>query len=217
MVSLSSYDRNHRAEQGEAEPTAERGGCARTFGQETASIAMKSSIAVALLLSLSVFAADSGEALAEPKTLVKVISAIESSGIDELTSKKDEQGTSYHLRRAILLGTVTRAGLTYTIAHAVFVRSSPPGRETPPPRGHDFIVVLDANYRILAHGRTGFGEYRMRGDRLYYDGIPDPCADFGTTSPGVRHGGYPEIGLPYPFPDRISDADWESGAFQNKP
>jgi hypothetical protein len=71
---------------------------------------MKFTSAVALLLSLSGFAADSGEALAEPKTLVKVISAVESSGNDELTSKKDEQGTSYHLRRANFLGTVTRGG-----------------------------------------------------------------------------------------------------------
>ncbi len=178
---------------------------------------MKFNIAVAFLLSLSGFAADSGEALAEPKTLVKVISAIESSGIDELTSKEDEQGTSYHLRRANLLGTVTRGGLTYTIAHAVFVRSSPPGRETPPPRGHDFVVVLDSSFRILAHGRTTFGEYHMRGDRLYFGSSTESCADFATTQPSIRHLGYHEIGLPYPFPDRISDADWESGAFLNKP
>lgn len=87
---------------------------------------MKFSLCVYVLLSCSGLAADSGEALAEPKSLVKVVSAIESSEIDELTSKKDEQGTSYHLRRAVLLGTVMRGGQTYTIAHAVFVRSSPP-------------------------------------------------------------------------------------------
>ncbi len=178
---------------------------------------MKFTTAVALLLSLSGFAADSGEALAEPKTLLKVISAIESSGIDELTSKKDEQGTSYHLRRANFLGTVTRGGLIYTIAHAVFVRSSPPGRETPPPRGHDFILVLDSSFRILAHGRTTFGEYHMRGDSLYFGDSTEPCADFASTQPIIRHLGYHEIGLPYPFPDRISEADWESGAFQKKP
>ena len=38
MVSLSSHDRNHRAEQGAAEPTAERGGCALTFGPKMNSV-----------------------------------------------------------------------------------------------------------------------------------------------------------------------------------
>ena len=178
---------------------------------------MKFSIVAFLLLSTAGFAADSGEALAEPKALLKVISAIESSSIDQLTSKKDEQGTSYHLRRAVLLGTVSRGGQTYTIAHAVFVRSSPPGRETPPPRGHDFILVLDSSFRILAHGRTTFGEYHMRGDRLYFGDSAEPCADFASTDPRIRHSGYIDIGLSYPFPDRISEADWESRAFQKKP
>jgi hypothetical protein len=56
----------------------------------------------------------------------------------------------------------------------------------------------------------------MRGEMLYagaYDQNKKPCADFGSTRALTRHGGYPEIGLDYPFPDRISEEDWQSGAF----
>jgi hypothetical protein len=65
----------------------------------------------------------------------------------------------------------------------------------------------------VAHGRTAFGEYHMRGEQLYLGDSSEPCADFASTDAIIRHGGYMEIGLPYPFQDRISDADWESGAF----
>lgn len=161
-------------------------------------------------------AADSGDALEEPQTLLKVVTAVEKSGIDELTSKKDEQGTSYHMRRIDLVGTITRDKRVYSIAHAVFVRSSPPGRDTPPARGHDFIIALDDGFKIVGVGRTGFGSYRMQGDKLYFGENKEPCADFGSTDPAIRHGGYFEIGLPYPFPDRISDEEWDSGSFRSK-
>jgi hypothetical protein len=174
-------------------------------------------LTVLVLLAIGVcMAADSGEALSEPKTFLKIVTAIESSNIDVLTSKKDEQGTTYHLRRAEFLGTVNRADKTYTIAHAVFVRSSPPGRETPPARGHDFIVVFDPDFRICGVGRTTFGQYYMKGENLYfgaYDDKNEPCADFGCTRALTRKSGFTEIGLDYPFPDKISEEDWQSGAF----
>lgn len=177
---------------------------------------MKRAIAAIFLSIGTGFAADSGEALAEPQTLLKVISAIESSKIDVLTSKKDAQGTSYHLQRVKFLGTVTRSAQTYTIAHATYVRSSPPGRDTPPARGHDFIVVLDHNFIICQIGRTSFGEYYMKGEKLYlgaYNDKNEPCADFGCTNALTRYRGFQAIGLDYPFPGRISEDDWHSGAF----
>jgi hypothetical protein len=161
-------------------------------------------------------AADSGDALAEPKSVLKIVTAIESSNIDRLTSKKDEQGTSYHLRRAEFLGTVSRGGKTFTIAHAVFVRSSPPGRDTPPPRGYDFIVVFGPDFKICGVGRTTFGDYYMKGEKLYFGKNDDKkalCADFGCTKALTRYRGFHKIGLDYPFPDRITETEWESGAF----
>lgn len=177
---------------------------------------MKIQVFFAIATIGTCIAADSGEALSEPKTLLRIVTAIESSNLDELTSKKDEQGTSYHLRRAVYLGTVNRGGQTYTIAHAVYVRSSPPGRDTPPPRGHDFIIVFDPKFTICGVGRTSYGEYYMKGEKLYpgpYDEKNEPCADFGSKRALTRHSGYTEIGLAYPFPDRISEDDWQSGAF----
>lgn len=177
---------------------------------------MKIHVALALFAIGNCLAADSGEALSEPKTLLKVVTALESSNRDELASKKDEQGISYHLRNAVFLGTVNKGGRTYTIAEAVYVRSSPPGRDTPPPRGHSFIVVFDLKFRICGVGRVSGGGYCMRGEKLYagaYDQKKEPCADFGSTKAVTRHSGYPEIGLDYPFPDRISEEDWQSGAF----
>ncbi|MCE9519856.1 MAG: hypothetical protein K8R87_09930 [Verrucomicrobia bacterium] len=177
---------------------------------------MKILLAITLFAGATCFAADSGDALSEPKTFLKIVTAIESSKISELTSSKDEHGTSYHLRRAEFLGTVRRDGRTYTIAHAVFIRSSPLGQDTPPPRGHDFIVVLDPKFNICGVGRTTFGEYYMKGERLYFGAYDDnnkPCADFGSTAAFTRYRGYIEIGLEYPFPDRISEENWQTGAF----
>jgi hypothetical protein len=59
---------------------------------------------ISLFASALCSAADSGEALGEPKTLQKAVVAMESSRINELSSSKDEQGTSYHLRRVVFLG-----------------------------------------------------------------------------------------------------------------
>ena len=104
----------------------------------------------------------------------------------------------------------------FTIAQATYVRSSSPGSETPPPRGHDFILILDSKFKIVSHARCGFERYRMSGDRLMLGDAE--LADFQTTDERIRHGGFLLDGvLRYPFADRISDADWDSGAFKKKP
>ena len=174
-------------------------------------------IAIALLAVATVHAADSGEPAAEPKVLLKIVQAIEASKVDELTSKAGDGGTSYHLREVRYLGTVSRDAQRFTIAQATFVRSSIPGKDTPPPRGHDFILILDSTFKIVSHARCEFGPYHMRGDRLMLGDTV--AADFQTTDERIRHGGFLMGGgfLPYPFADRISDADWDSGAFRKKP
>ena len=173
-------------------------------------------IAIAFLATATVHAGDSGEPAAEPKVLLKIIQAIEASKDDELTSKSSDGGTSYHLRETRYLGTVLRDAQRFTIAQATYVRSSSPGSETPPPRGHDFILILDSKFKIVSHARCGFERYRMSGDRLMLGDAE--LADFQTTDERIRHGGFLLDGvLRYPFADRISDADWDSGAFKKKP
>jgi hypothetical protein len=56
----------------------------------------------------------------------------------------------------------------------------------------------------------------MQGDKLYFGENKEPSADFTSTEPAIRHGGYVKVGLPYPFPDRISDEEWDSGSFRSK-
>ena len=146
--------------------------------------------------------------------MLKMIESIEASKIDVLTSKNGDSGTTYHMRGIQFLGTVSRDKQNYTVAHAVFVRSSSPGQATPPARGHDFIIVFDSAFRIAAYGRTDFGNYRMIGDRLMYG--ENVVADFASTEPVTRHSGYFEIGLPYPFADRIPDEEWDKGTFKKK-
>jgi hypothetical protein len=163
-----------------------------------------------------------GDYQEEPKILLKIVSALEKSGFEELTSRKPEgENYSYHLGAAKFLGTVERSGKSYVIAYAFFLRSSPQGRGTPPARGHHFIVVLDPEWKIVGHGRVDMGEYYLLGTELHYleskageEG--QVIADFGSTKASVRNGGYSLLNMPYPFPDRISDADYEAGKFDEK-
>ena len=171
-------------------------------------------VIIYFLAAVALHAGGSEEPAHEPKVMLRMIESIENSKIDELTSKASDGGTTYHMRGFCYLGTVSRDKLTYTIAHAVFVRSRSPGTDTPPARGHDFIIVFDESFRIVAHGRTSFGTYRMAGDILMFG--ESVVADFASTEPVTRHGGYIEIGLPYPFADRISDEEWDKGTFQKQ-
>ncbi|QJE97733.1 hypothetical protein [Luteolibacter luteus] len=173
----------------------------------------------ALILPFACMAGEPGDYQTEPKVLLKIVSALENSGIDRLTSRKPQgENNTYHLGSAKFLGTVTRAGKNYTIAYALFLRSSPPDQLTPPARGHHFIVVLDSDWRVSGFGNVEMGEYQMSGAKLFvrdgWDADARILADFASTEPAIRHAGYPLLNMDYPFLDRISRKDGETEAHE---
>ena len=190
---------------------------------------MKSRLCLLALLALPLSSlshgADARYPQDEPKILLKIVTALENSGIEELDSNKtpgEGENTTYHLCSADFLGVVERNGGKFTIALAFYRRSSPPDGETPPARGHSFIVVLDKDWKVVGHGRPDVdGGIYMLGDKLYSKKRGElegkEVADFASTSPQIRHGGYYLLNLEYPFPDRISDEDWDAGNFEGAP
>ena len=159
---------------------------------------------------------ESAEAPAHPPdVLLKVVQAAQSSKAEALVSQRGDSSDTYHLRDAHYLGYIMRDGKSYTVAWLFYVRSRPEGREKPLARGHDFIVILDPDFKIVSCGQAGGGPYRMEGDKLF--DAAGEAADFQSKDIVIRHGGYPISGgsfLPYPFPDRITDEEWDRGSFK---
>lgn len=157
----------------------------------------------------------------QPKVLLKVVGALESSGVDELTSDEHlEAGvrTTYHLKEARYLGTLSWKDETVVLVTAFYIRSRNPGSDVPPARGHFFLVCLDAAAsKVVAYTRLELADYHLDGEIIKL-GNQAVC-DFGNHDDLTRYRGYLIGGalLPYPFKDRISEADWESGAFKKRP
>lgn len=186
---------------------------------------MSRSLAVALLLTCMPggrLGAEGHEApVADPKILLKVISTLESSGVDDLTSLDQKEGgvrTTYHLKSADYLGTLTWQGETVVLATAFYVRSRRADHDTPPARGHFFLVCLDATAsKVVAYTRQELAHYHLNGEVLKLGNVA--IIDFGIHDDLTRYRGYLVDGalLPYPFKDRITEVEWESGAFRKRP
>jgi hypothetical protein len=181
---------------------------------------MRYLVPILLVASSLAFSGASGDATDTPDVVAKMVQGLAASKIDHLTSKTYKDGDrefSYHLKTIDYLGTVQRDGRRYTIAAAKFLRSSAKGSEYPPARGHGFLIVFDQTFGIATHGRMDFGDYHMDGHVLKTG--ETVVADFGSTDPTIRYHGWllDSAFMPYPFADRISEADWQSGAFHKKP
>ncbi|TLD69350.1 hypothetical protein FEM03_18450 [Phragmitibacter flavus] len=166
------------------------------------------------------FADSPGDATDTPDVVAKMVQGLAASKLDHLTSKTYKDGDrefSYHLKTIDYLGTVQRDEHRYTIAAAKFLRSSAKGSAYPPARGHGFIIVFDEAFDVATHGRMDFADYYMDGHVLKVG--ETVVADFGSTDPVIRHHGWllDSAFMPYPFADRISEADWQSGAFRKEP
>ena len=183
-------------------------------------ISMRHFILVLFATGSMAFAGSSADATDTPNIIAKLVQGLANSKIDELISKTYKDGDnefSYHLKTIDYLGTVQRDGRRYTIAAAKFIRSRAKGNEYSSARGHSFLIVFDDVFGIATHGRLEFGDYHMDGHVLKAG--EEVIADFGSTEPAIRWHGWmlDSAFMPYPFADRISDADWESGAFRKKP
>lgn len=166
------------------------------------------------------FAGSSSDATDTPDIIAKMVQGLAASKIDQLTSRTYRDGDSefsYHLKTIDYLGTVHRDGRLYTIATAKFIRSRAKGSEYPPARGHSFLILFDEAFGIATHSRMEFGDYHMDGHVLKAGEAV--IADFGSMEPAIRYHGWmlDSEFMPYPFADRISEADWESGAFRKNP
>lgn len=160
------------------------------------------------IISLPSFGQDSGVAQKDPKIFFKIVAALDKSKSPELRTKKEDDGTTYHLRAVHYLGQLARDGKTYLVAQASFVRSSPPGQDIPPPRGHSFVVLLDESFQIIAQGRSDHSLLHMIGSKLME--VDTELADFASREPSVRFRGFVQINMPYPFSDRITEDEWNS-------
>jgi len=174
---------------------------------------------LALLLAFTAFgsgvsfAGGREEPMADPKTLLKMVEGLEKSGDDRFTSSKPpkENGITYHLSSIEFIGTIVRGKERFLIASTFYIRSRNPGRDTPPARGHSFMIVFRPDFSIAAASRADISGCHMDGNRLIGEEV---VADFDSRDVRVRHGGYVELaGLPYFFSDPISDKQWEDDEF----
>jgi hypothetical protein len=171
--------------------------------------------ATALFSTVPLWADHAGYPASEPRVLLKMVQALEDSGIDGLHSRAaGEDGMSYHLRDFQYLGTIRKGQEQFLLGYALFVRSSPPGSETPPARGHGVLVLFDPGFKIVSHARGEGGELFLRGNVLMEG--EEKLLDFGDTGPGTRFHGFPWGGsfLAYPFADRITEEQWNSPTFK---
>jgi hypothetical protein len=191
---------------------------------DTASVLRRTALAILICggMAWSMAMGEGAEApVAQPKVLLKVVGALESSGVDELTSGEHQEGgvrTTYHLKEARYLGTLSWKDETVVLVTAFYIRSRNPGSDVPPARGHFFLVCLDAAAsKVVAYTRQELADYHLDGEVLKLDGAT--IIDFGNHDELTRYRGYLVDGalLPYPFKDRITEADWESGAFNKRP
>lgn len=191
------------------------------FGQHNNYQPMRTTM-VTLVLAVQIACGGShADAVSDPKVLLRVVTAIEESKVEQLASKIYKEGkteSSYHLRTVVYLGTIERAGKSFTLAAAVFIRSRAKGDETPPARGYGFLVCLDPQLRLRSYCRGFVSDCWLDGDKLVRG--EKMIADFSAHDTSTRHSGFLVDGddlLPYPFADRISEADWESGSFKKTP
>ncbi|HSJ03608.1 MAG: hypothetical protein ACAI34_15560, partial [Verrucomicrobium sp.] len=79
---------------------------------------------------------------------------------------------------------------------------------------HGFMVLFDAAFKVVSYARVDEADYYLSGDALKLgDAL---IVNFSNHDERTRYKGYLVDGacLEYPFEDRISEADWESGAFR---
>ncbi len=186
---------------------------------------MRSVIAIFLLAAPALNSQDwsAGSFSGEANPVLRIVQALAETKEEQLKpSVYDHDGTktSYHLSSVRYLGTITRGNQSFTVATALFIRSSPEGRERPPARGHGFLLLLDKKNRITLYCTMDFpDQVELIGDKLHRIGkmplesAKPIIADLGLADIPSRTRGFLIEGdafLPYPFSDRILKPDIQS-------
>lgn len=152
----------------------------------------------------------------EPNPVRRIVQALEDSGDDVLRTKILDDGGkrySYHLQSVEYLGKIAPGGKAFTLASAQFIRSSPEGKDMPPARGHGFLLLLDADYKLVSSCRVdGAEDLSLAGDKLHRVARSgeEEIADFGLTDDTIRKNGFLVDGsdfLPYPLTGRPGAED----------
>jgi hypothetical protein len=128
-----------------------------------------------------------------PDVLTRIVAGAERSG-DPLQSKATEdESTVFYLRRAEYIGECQAPFGTVHVALLFYIRSGVRGQQTPPPRGHTFLVFYDSEFRVRGYWREQGDTYSVDGSKLLLDGK----VIFDYTNP-TKHTAVPPGQWPHP-------------------
>jgi len=184
---------------------------------------MRTTLVTLVLIASTLHARDwaAGSFSKDANHVLRIVQALVGSKARELTPRTYEHdGLKYscHLSSVRHLGAISRDSETFSVATALFIRSSPEDGELPPARGHGFLLLLDRKGRIASCCRLDFpdqvelidrGKLRRIG-KLPFEQERETIGDLGASDIPTRSRGYLIDGaafLPYPFPDRMTEPD----------
>ena len=128
-----------------------------------------------------------------PDILTRIVAGAERSG-EPLQSKATEgESTVFYLRRAEYIGECETPFGTVHLAQLFYIRSGVRGQQTPPPRGHTFLVFYDSEFRIRGYWRDHGDTYSVDGSKL----LLDRKVIFDYTNP-TKHTTVPPGQWPHP-------------------
>jgi len=105
-----------------------------------------------------------------PEVVARIVSGAQRYGEPLESMRTKGERTVYYLRRAEYIGECVTTFDIVHIAELFFIRSGVRGQQTPPPRGHTFLVFYDSNFRVRGYWRDQGGPYRFEGTKLLEDG-----------------------------------------------
>jgi hypothetical protein len=170
---------------------------------------MRRVFAILLLMTLAAFGGEPGAFVEQSNLVGKITEALVASKLDHLTPHTLLDGDrqfSYHLKSVSYLGTIERGSEKFTLATALFLRSSAQGSEYPPARGHGYLLCLSPELRLISHCQLDLPEVQLVGTALRRQ--QETIGDFAATSEATRRRGFLIDGhdfLPYPFSDKLPD------------
>jgi len=106
-----------------------------------------------------------------PDILSRIIAGAQRSGGPLHSKATKGERTVYYLRSAEYVGECSAPFGPVHVARLFFIRSGVRGQATPPPRGHTFILFLDAEFAVRGRWDVDFtlGRLGVSGSKLLLD------------------------------------------------